>query len=322
MRSTWPGCSNASTRMTSSPSRPTKAWTSNVTGSGPATPPGITMSARAGKSPPLAQYGAVSVRRLPAPRRRARRRAPEPARPRAGCPRRATGGPSWPGRIALAQREGVDIAAGQLGGELGCPRRPAARPGPRSPAARSASPSRVRRPGPHGRALAGRCRAAGPAGRRAGTPSRGTTSRTRSPAGRRGRPGSRPARSGPGCSTAIRSATSSASSWSWVTRTVVTCTSSWSRRSQARRSARTLASSAPNGSSSSSTLRVDGERAGEGHPLALAAGQLGGVAVLETSSPTTSSSSSTLRWISALGRLRMDRPKATLSRTVMCLNAA
>ena len=45
-----------------------------------------------------------------------------------------------------------------------------------------------------------------------------------------------------------------ASSWSWVTRTVVTWTSSCSRRSHSRSSARTLASSAPNGSSSSSTF--------------------------------------------------------------------
>ena len=40
----------------------------------------------------------------------------------------------------------------------------------------------------------------------------------------------------------------------------------------ARSSWRTLASSAPNGSSSSSTLRLDGERAGQRHALALAAG--------------------------------------------------
>ena len=51
-----------------------------------------------------------------------------------------------------------------------------------------------------------------------------------------------------------RSDTSSASSWSWVTKTLVTCTSSCSRRSQRRSSLRTLASSAPNGSSSSSTF--------------------------------------------------------------------
>ena len=48
-------------------------------------------------------------------------------------------------------------------------------------------------------------------------------------------------------------ATSSASSWSWVTKTLVTCSSSCSRRSQRRSSLRTCASSAPNGSSSSST---------------------------------------------------------------------
>ena len=53
--------------------------------------------------------------------------------------------------------------------------------------------------------------------------------------------------------TTISSATSRASSWSWVTNTVVTWTSSWRRRSQSRSSLRTLASSAPNGSSSSST---------------------------------------------------------------------
>src|SRR6185369_162673 len=51
-----------------------------------------------------------------------------------------------------------------------------------------------------------------------------------------------------------RSDTSSASSWSWVTKTLVTWISSCSCRSQRRSSFRTLASSAPNGSSSSSTL--------------------------------------------------------------------
>ncbi|CFV95477.1 Protein of uncharacterised function (DUF1602) [Bordetella pertussis] len=50
-----------------------------------------------------------------------------------------------------------------------------------------------------------------------------------------------------------RSVTSRASSWSWVTKTLATCSSSCSRRSQRRSSLRTLASSAPNGSSSSST---------------------------------------------------------------------
>src|SRR5688572_7648322 len=57
----------------------------------------------------------------------------------------------------------------------------------------------------------------------------------------------------PSFSTTICSATSIASSWSWVTNTVVTCTSSWRRRSQARSSLRTVASRAPNGSSSNRT---------------------------------------------------------------------
>ena len=52
---------------------------------------------------------------------------------------------------------------------------------------------------------------------------------------------------------ATRSASSSASSWSWVTNTVVSPVRSCNSRSQLRRSLRTLASSAPNGSSSSST---------------------------------------------------------------------
>ena len=54
--------------------------------------------------------------------------------------------------------------------------------------------------------------------------------------------------------TTTRSATSSASSWSCVTNTLDTLSSSWSRRSHRRSSWRTLASSAPNGSSSRSTL--------------------------------------------------------------------
>ena len=76
-----------------------------------------------------------------------------------------------------------------------------------------------------------------------------------------------------------RSATSSASSWSCVTNTLVTCISSCSRRSQRRSSFRTFASSAPNGSSSSSTFGFDRQRAGERDALALAAGELRGAAL-------------------------------------------
>ena len=51
--------------------------------------------------------------------------------------------------------------------------------------------------------------------------------------------------------TTMRSASSIASSWSWVTKTVVWPVWSWISRSQRRSSRRTLASSAPNGSSRS-----------------------------------------------------------------------
>ena len=77
----------------------------------------------------------------------------------------------------------------------------------------------------------------------------------------------------------IWSAISIASSWSCVTKIVVTCISSCRRRSQTRSSLRTRASSAPNGSSRSSTFGLDGERAGERHALPLAARELGGIVV-------------------------------------------
>ena len=69
-------------------------------------------------------------------------------------------------------------------------------------------------------------------------------------------------------------------------------------------------------------LGLDRERARQRHALALAARQLGRVALVEPASPTMPSSSSTLAAISAFGRLRTFSPKPTLSRTVMCLNAA
>ena len=53
--------------------------------------------------------------------------------------------------------------------------------------------------------------------------------------------------------TPTRSAMASASSWSWVTNSVVIPTSSWIRRISSRSWARTFASSADSGSSSSST---------------------------------------------------------------------
>ena len=69
--------------------------------------------------------------------------------------------------------------------------------------------------------------------------------------------------------------------------------------------------------------RLDRQRAGERHALALAAGELVRVALWRSPArPTILSSSSTRASMRAFGVLRIFRPKPTLSRTVMCLNAA
>src|SRR5262249_4508504 len=80
--------------------------------------------------------------------------------------------------------------------------------------------------------------------------------------------------------TTIWPATSIASSWSCVTMIVVTCTSSCSRRSHARSSLRTRASSAPKGSSSRSTSGSTAS-ARQSHALPLATRELRRVALRE-----------------------------------------
>ena len=182
--------------------------------------------------------------------------------------------------LALGELQLLGLGARDLRPEPARRRRASARRGPRTRGARSARSSPPRRSG------AGACedldvvraheQRAEPVDRR-----RRSSSRTPSPGARRGR-AARPACSTwPSFITTICSATSIASSWSWVTKIVVTWTSSWRRRSHARSSLRTFASRAPNGSSSSSTLRLDRERPGERHALALAAGELRRVAVGE-----------------------------------------
>src|SRR6187402_3234081 len=78
--------------------------------------------------------------------------------------------------------------------------------------------------------------------------------------------------------TTTRLATSSASSWSWVTKIEVTWISECSERSHCRNSLRTLASSAPNGTSSS-RMRGSIASARECDALTLATGQLARIAV-------------------------------------------
>ena len=84
----------------------------------------------------------------------------------------------------------------------------------------------------------------------------------------------RPASIRPSLNTATRSAIDSASPWSWVTKTKVMPSACCSAFSSSCICSRSLRSSAPSGSSSSSTFGLVDERAGERHALALAAGQL------------------------------------------------
>ncbi len=70
-------------------------------------------------------------------------------------------------------------------------------------------------------------------------------------------------------------------------------------------------------------LRLDRQGPGQGHALALAAGELGRQAVGELLEVhQLEQLVRPARLISALGRLRISRPKATLRSTDRCLNAA
>ena len=89
----------------------------------------------------------------------------------------------------------------------------------------------------------------------------------------------------PACMTTSRSASANASSWSWVTNSVVSSRRTNSARSSATRRSRSARSSAPSGSSSISSRGSAREGPGEGHPLLLAAGELADAAALEAGQP-------------------------------------
>ena len=118
------------------------------------------------------------------------------------------------------------------------------------------------------------------------------------------------------------SATSIASSWSWVTKIVVTCISSWRRRSQVRRSLRTLASRAPKGSSSSSTCGSTASARARAMRWRWPPESWEGKRPASPSSWTSRSSSWTRSEIFGFFHLRIFSPKPTFSKTVMCLKAA
>jgi len=89
----------------------------------------------------------------------------------------------------------------------------------------------------------------------------------------------------PSCSTTIRSATASASSWSWVTSTAVSPVSRCTLASSPRSWTRSRASRLDSGSSSSSTSGSITTALAQRDPLLLAAGELAGPAVSELAEP-------------------------------------
>ncbi|CFN73157.1 Protein of uncharacterised function (DUF1602) [Bordetella pertussis] len=126
----------------------------------------------------------------------------------------------------------------------------------------------------------------------------------------------------PWSSTAMRSAVVMASSWSWVTKMVVMPSRRCSDSRSWRICTRSFLSRLDRGSSSSSTcgsmtmVRASATRCcwppdswlGRRRP--------------KSARPTSSSAAATLSRISARGRRRSTRPKATLSHTVMCGHSA
>ena len=103
--------------------------------------------------------------------------------------------------------------------------------------------------------------------------------------------------------TPSRSASSNASSWSWVTRIVVTPRSRWMVRSARRNSMRILASSAPSGSSSSSTSGLMARARARATRCCWPPESWRGMRLPSPTSPTSSSSSSRQRRRSAAAHL-------------------
>ncbi len=121
--------------------------------------------------------------------------------------------------------------------------------------------------------------------------------------------------------TPTRSAMASASSWSWVTNSVVMPTSSWIRRISSRSCARTLASSADSGSSSSSTCGSMARARARATRCCWPPEIWCGYRSACVESPTRSSISiARLSRCAALTR-RSRSPNATFCRTVMCGNS-
>ena len=208
------------------------------------------------RSPALGgEAGDEAVRRRRRGGRTRRRRRPRRARPRRAAP---SGSPR---SQVLGPDPGIDRSPATAPSRAGSANGPARVASPVGVAAEHVHPRRARR----------------------------TWRRSGSPAAGRRRRATRSVRGVPSRTTATRSPIVSASSWSWVTWTIVVPTVSCRRRSSTRMSARSGGSRFDSGSSSSRIAGSADQRPGEGDPLALAARQLCRAAGASRSAQPTSS---------------------------------
>ncbi len=126
----------------------------------------------------------------------------------------------------------------------------------------------------------------------------------------------------PSAMTAIRSETARASSWSWVTRMVVVPILRCSEETSSRRRTRSWASRLENGSSSRSRSGWMTRALASAARCCWPPDSWRGCRSAMPSRPTSSSTSATCFPRRAAVTLRMRRPNATLSATVMCGNRA
>ncbi len=206
----------------------------------------------------------------------------------------------------------------------GCCRVPpgARRRSPAAPAGATAPPCPARRRRSRGRGRR-RCGSGRPRPcRRGRSCGRRSPPRSGRPAARRGRAGVPTWWTAPSFITTSRSAMVSASSWSWVTITVVRPSCCCSSRISTRTSWRSLASRLESGSSSSSTSGRMASARASATRCCWPPESWRGRRAPKPASRTSASASSTRLSMSALGSLRISRPKATFCATVRCGNSA
>ena len=262
------GCCAAMLGGAAAPAGPGRRATSSRSRRTP--PPAASTAAADRRGPTIVRLSMSTPASCPA-QRRAAPRSPAGAGAASGQPERVLASPGQPHAVAAAR---PPAAAARRSAAAATIRAPASRStmsrvvgagvddlgdhavGRRARPARPASPGRTTRifsGRTHEGAVRAEQRAARP-GRPAGWRCRRSRRRTRWPGARRPRAGVPTCSIRPPLKTAIRSLMVSASSWSWVTNTKVMPTSRWIDLSSTCISSRSLRSSAPSGSSSSSTF--------------------------------------------------------------------